>query len=143
MAKEKANVNTIYIGAVGGANPPTTPGKVLNKRNVKVSIKNQTDDATTDDSAAPEIMTIYAGDIRSVAFNQLVDTSDASYDFLRQRLEDGAAFLVCWRPDGDGSPKRQGVVQMVVSRDDSRDPQKIGEVAWSLESNGDTTWTNQ
>lgn len=142
MAKQKSNLNTIYVGLSGGANPPTT--KVLNKSDPSVDIKNITDDVTTDDSTAPEKMTVYAGVITGAKFKQLVDTTDPSYDFLRQRMEDGAPFLFCYRPDGDGTPKRQGVCLMLVTnRPDQRQTTKIAEIEWNLEATGGTTWTNQ
>lgn len=141
MAKENANLNTVYVGA---ANPPVT--KVLNKKLTGIDGPiNETDDVTTDDSTAPEKSTVYAGFMKGLKIEQLVDTADASYAFLDARAKDGATFFVSWRPDGDGSgTKTQGIFSAIVTAvAPKREPNKKARVEWTIDATGGTTWSTQ
>jgi len=140
MAKFNANLNTLYVGA---SNPAAT--KVTNKKMTGIDgPDNITDDVTTDDSAGPEISTVYAGNMHELKVEQLVDTADSSYQFLDARAKDGASFFTRWRPDGDGVGKTQADFSAIVTkRQPKREPPKKARDEFTITATNGTTWSTQ
>lgn len=137
MAKQKSNINTLYVGLTSVFGSAT---KILNKRITGINGPMQiTDDTTTDDSAAPEHEVVYPVVFESIVFDQLVDVADASYIFLDARAKDGAKFFVFWRPDGDTATRTQFLFSATCHTKPKRDTEKYARVEFTLKVSGAAT----